>query len=137
MPDTKPQWGSDMNIGSVLSGALGLISLIYPSAGPVVAVVEKAAPYIDAALPVVQAAIKEGPGAFAAVKDAAPELADAIKQLAAHISVSPANLGGDADVVIENVTRALFGFKQMTPEQERAWMDSTTAWLSDSQAGSG
>jgi len=122
-------------LGSVLSGALGLVSMIYPSAGPVIAILEKVAPYIEEAAPIISAAVEEGPGAFEAVKQNAPHLADAINQIVSHINISPANLGNSDAATAENVTRAIFGFPQMTFEQELKWMNDTTASVGDPRMG--
>ncbi len=119
----------------VLQGVLGLISIAYPPAAPIITIIEKAAPYIAAAEPVIAAAISEGPSAFAAVKAQAPQLAVAIQQISDHFQSMGKTFADTSDGHVENVTRAIFRLPQMTAEQERQWMDSTTANTQDSRFG--
>ena len=56
-----------MDIASIInSPLLSLVGVLVPQAAPVIAVVQRFAPTIIAAAPVIQAAIKEGAPAFAA-----------------------------------------------------------------------
>lgn len=115
----------DSGLG-VLQGALGLISIFYPPAAPVIAIIEQAAPYIIAAKPLITAAIAEGPGAFAAAKAQAPELAKAISDLAAQAASLGKSFGATPEGHVENVARAIFGQRQLSFEDELSWMDKTT-----------
>lgn len=120
---------------SILSGVLGIVSIAYPPAAPIIGILERVAPYIIAAKPLIAAAIAEGPGAFDAAKKAAPELGKAISDLASHLMPSGA-FGSDPKVVLENVARAVFGHSQMTFEQQMKWMNDTTPGNDPSQENS-
>lgn len=138
MTDTTADEGgffSSIDAVSILHGVLGVVSFAFPAAAPVISIIEKAAPYIIAAKPLISAAIKEGPGAFAAAKEAAPQLADAIKSLASHV-MATGKFGASPGVVVENVARAVFGHQQMTAEEEKRWMDNATPHNDPSQENS-
>jgi hypothetical protein len=119
----------------LLTGALGIISLVYPPAAPIIAIIERVAPYVIAAAPLVEAGIKEGPGAFAAVKAAAPDLTQAISDLASHVFAS-GKFGSTPEGVQENVARAIFGHPLMTHDQEMKWMANATPGNDPSQENS-
>lgn len=122
-----------MNLESLSFGALHMLARFYPKAAPVVAAVEK---YKDAA-PIITNLIKEGPSAFAAAKEKAPGLADAIEQFVhAHLPTGSANAPA-ASLAVENATRGVFGFGKMTPDQEQVWMDRYSPISQDSKSGSG
>lgn len=106
-----------------IMGLLPLVGIAFPAAAPVLAIVSKVAPLAIAALPVIQAAFKEGIPALHAAEQAAPELAASLRELARHI---PNVAGLSAAAHLENVARAAFGFHPMTPEEERRWMDGAT-----------
>jgi hypothetical protein len=123
-------------LGTLLKGSLGLISMIYPKAAPIISLIEKAAPYLEKAQPIIAAGIKEGPGAYAAAKEAAPELFDAIDKLTAHVmSSGEASFGSTPEAMKENVTRAMFALPQMTFEEELKWMNDTTKYVGDPRFG--
>lgn len=111
---------------SILNGVLGLVSIVYPPAAPIIGIIEKAAPYIIAAKPLVTAAINEGSGAFDAAKKAAPELSKAINDLASHVFAAGKSFGSTPAATVENLTRAVFGHRQMTHEEEMRWMANAT-----------
>ena len=122
---------------SILTGVLGIVSIVYPPAAPIIGIIEKAAPYIIAAKPLIAAAIKEGPGAFAAAKEAAPGLGKAIDELSSHVFAAANNaFGKTPEVAQENIARAIFGFRQMTFEEEMRWMNSMTPGNDPSQENS-
>lgn len=126
---------------TVLKGGLSLISLIYPPAAPIIGILEVAEPYIEAAIPLVEAAITEGPGAVKAIEQSSPQLTQAIKDLAAHVASLGTVFGTTDASHVENTARILLGFNQMTPEEELAWMNSSPYYNSggenSSQLGSG
>lgn len=121
---------------SILQGTLGVISMLYPPAAPFIAIAEKAAPYLIAAIPLIEAGIKEGPGAFAAVQAAAPELTAQIRAIATQASSLGVSFGSTDAGHIENVTRAMFSLPQMTHDQEMAWMNAATPHNDPSQENS-
>ena len=125
-------------ISGILKGSLGLISLFYPKAAGIVSIIEKAAPYIEKAMPIIQSGIKEGAGVLAAVQETAPELTQHIKALTSQVMASNAGnkFGSTPEAIEENLTRQLFGFRQMTFEEEMHWMNSTTPHNDPSQENS-
>lgn len=125
---------------SLGSGALDLVAMFYPPAAPIIGLIKKAAPYIAAAIPLVEAGIKEGPGAFAAVKEAAPELSKIIEDLANKARDIGKGFGLTDEGHIENIARTLFKLPRMTPEEELHWMNTTAGndpSEENSQKGSG
>lgn len=121
---------------SILTGVLGIVSMVYPPAAPIIGIIEKAAPYIIAAKPLISAAISEGGSAFEAATKAAPQLAQAIKDLASHAFAGGIKFGSTDMGSVENIARAVFGFRQMTPEEEKRWMDRMTPGNDPSQENS-
>jgi hypothetical protein len=101
---------------SLISGLLSLVSIAYPPAAPVIGILEKVAPMVEEAAPVIKAAISEGPSAFKAAQRAAPDLAKAIEELAGHV------FGHTGEDALEKVTRTLVGHK-MTPDDEQRWFE--------------
>ena len=89
--------------------------------------------------PLLSAAAKEGPGAFAAAEKAAPELADKIRDFVSSVPRTAGSHEESATVIqahAEEVTRQIFGLPSLDPEAERKWMDDTTALQNDSRNGS-
>lgn len=123
-------------VSTILTGGLSLISLLYPPAAPIIGMIEMAAPYIEIAIPLIQAGITEGPGALKAAEDASPQLAAAIKGIAAHFTSLGVSLGSTDSSHAENIARVLFGFTRMTPEEEMKWMNDMTPGNDPSQENS-
>jgi hypothetical protein len=89
---------------------------------------------IARAIPVIQAAAKEGPAAIDAVEKNAPELVAAVKTMLnasvnarshfVSVQLDPA-LDRVKDVQVENVLRSMAGLPKMSFEAELAWMNRT------------
>lgn len=60
--------------GTLINFALGAASIAFPAAGPILGIIQKLEPYGEAAIPLLRAAVSQGPDAFAAAKAAAPDL---------------------------------------------------------------
>jgi len=103
---------------SIINGLLGLVSIAYPQAAPIVGIITKIEPYLETAVPAIKAAIAEGPSAFEAAKKAAPDLAKEIENLAHHV------FGNKGELALEKVTHALVG-QPMKPGsvEEKRWFD--------------
>lgn len=124
-----------MNFASIInSPLLELVSMFVPQAAPVFAIIQRFAPAITAAEPVIRAAIAEGRPAFEAAKKEAPQLVSAVHELFTHLPSLGSNT--NKQVGFENITRNLVGFHRMTPEEERAWMDRATPHNDPSQENS-
>jgi hypothetical protein len=124
----------------LLHGAIKAITYTHPELKNVLDAVMKYEPQIAKLAPVLQAGIKEGPGAFAAAKEHAPDLAAAIGDFVRSIPRTAATQGeglAAIDLHAENFTRELVGAGAMDTDEERKWMDGATAHLSDSRLGSG
>lgn len=123
-----------MSIETLAFGALHMLTRFYPKAAPVVAAVEK---YKDAA-PIIVNLIREGPSAFEAAKEKAPGLTAAIEQFVhAHMPATAQTAPNATALMVENTTRNLFGFGNLTHEQEMAWMERYSPISQDSRSGSG
>lgn len=112
--------------------------MFFPQAAPIIAIVQRALPFIAAAQPAISAAIAEGRPALQAAEAAAPQFASAVKDLFAHASANLRGaLSGASDGAhLENITRLLGGFHRMTPEEEKRWMDNQTPHGDPSQENS-
>lgn len=88
-----------MSALTALAGGLVDIGVLaYPQAAPFATAIKAALPYLEAAAPVVRAAIQEGPIAFAAAKQAAPELFGALTMLVAQAKGVLPSAVTDADL---------------------------------------
>lgn len=130
---------------NLLNGLLTSIASFHPEYKAAIDTVIKYEPMIDKLAPVAIAGAKEGPGIVAAIKDKAPELLAAIKNLVAASHASTLTDPGQAlpgptqraqDVHVENVARSLFGLGQMSVEEQTAWMNSKSPISEDSKSGS-
>lgn len=114
----------------LIDGLLHTVASIHPDYKPLIDFALAHEDQLEKVGPVIKAAAEEGPGAFAAAEKAAPELAKAIRNLAASIDDMPMNSSTPPGVVedlhAENVTRQIVGFQKMTSVEERAWMDQKT-----------
>lgn len=70
---------------TLLTGGLGILSLAYPPAAPIIAFLQKMAPYADTTIPLIKSALSEGPAAFEAAKAKAPEFFKNLSGLAASL----------------------------------------------------
>ncbi len=129
-----------MDISALInSPLLSLVGALVPQAAPIIAIVQRFAPVITEAAPVLQAVIKEGGSAFAAAKEQAPEIVTAVTNLFHNL---PANyraaLGATPAIMKENITRQLIGVHAMTSDEERDWLDhALPQGHDDSRTGSG
>lgn len=103
--------------------AFDLARKAFPKAATAITFLEKSLPYLAKARPLVEAAIEEGPKAFAAAKAAAPELGQAIENLTKNLFNTNTPERGQLEIV----TKKLLTPHRMTPEEERHWMDSFTS----------
>jgi len=127
---------SHFDSASILTGVLGLVSMAYPPAAPIIAIIEKAAPYIIAARPLIEAGIKEGGNAFEAAQKAAPQLSKAIKDLTSVMMAGGNTAFGKTPAAsTENITRAVFGFRQRTIEEDNRWMNESTRAIESGNVG--
>jgi hypothetical protein len=90
----------------LVDGLLKTIAAINPEYAPMINFVLAHETEIDMLAPIADAAVKEGPGAFAAAEKAAPELAQAIRQFVDATSAT------NAAEVRESVTRHMVGAAQ-------------------------
>lgn len=121
---------------TAVTGLLGLVKMFYPPAAPVIGIIEAAAPYIQTALPIIQAGIEEGPGAFAAAKAHAPQLASLITKLADQAKALNKNFGSTDEGHVENIARVVFGQRTLSHDEEMAWMNRMTPGNDPSQENS-
>jgi hypothetical protein len=114
----------------LLQGLLHTISSLHPDYKPLVDFALSHEVELNRLAPVLKAAAKEGPGAFAAAQKQAPELAKAIHDLVSSMPIvanSPAESKAVIAVHSENVTRQLVGLPHFTPDEEKVWMDNASA----------
>lgn len=130
---------------NLLNGLLNAVATFHPEYKTAIATVIKFEPMIEKLGPVAAAGVKEGPGVVAAIQEHAPELLKAIKDLVAAAPSSAGHKPGAAqpgpmaraqDLQVENVARGLFGFGNMSIEEQSAWMNSTTPGNDPSQENS-
>ena len=123
---------------SLVEGAARAFSRTHPAFANLVELAIKHEDQLEKLGPIITAAAKEGPGAFAAAQEHAPELAQAIKDFAHSLPGSaPTAAAAQAQLTksTENVTRDLFHLPHMSPEDEREWMDRFTPASQDSRFG--
>lgn len=109
---------------TLFNGALDILSIAVPAAGPAIGIFKTAEPYIEAGLPVLVEAIKEGPAAFRAAQAAAPELSDALARLASMVKHGTPNAAvTDHDVAVVAHKLAGLGPPGWTDAETRAWWD--------------
>lgn len=118
-----------MNYAPIVKNVLNVVSILYPPAAPIIGTIQTVLPYIIAAEPYVVAAVKNGSGALAAIKEVNAKLHGTIEHAADSVNLDK--------VDTENLARSLFGFSQMTIEEEIAWMDRYDPISKDSRSGSG
>jgi hypothetical protein len=69
-------------LSTVVTGVGQIVALLYPPAAPIIGFIERVEPYAEKAIPLIQAAITEGPAAFAAAKQSAPQFFSHLESLA-------------------------------------------------------
>lgn len=120
-------------------GLLKAIGFFHPEYAGLIGFLTQHEDQFVAAGPLIQAAAKEGLGAFAAAEKAAPNLAKAIKDFvaAAPKDAAPSTIAASRQSVhVENVTRMIVGAPKMTPAQESDYIERASP-INDSRAGSG
>lgn len=125
---------------SIVDNLLGLVKIWHPELSVLIDLAIKYEPQIEKLGPVIVAAAEEGPGAFAAAKEKAPDLAKAIENFVHAMpgtAVSHAAAAISLNTAKENITRQIFGAAKMTPDEEMAWMDRASPISQDSRSGSG
>jgi hypothetical protein len=110
---------------------LRLIGLVFPQANSIIDIIERYKGTIDAAQPIIAAAVSIGEPVFDKVIEAIPKFGAVVAHV---VSLMPAQLRPEA--AIENVTRLLGGFHEMTFEEEQAWMNRMTPGNDPSQENS-
>jgi hypothetical protein len=114
----------------LVDGLLKTIAVLHPEYATMIDFVLEHEDQIEKLAPIADAAVKEGPGAFAAVEKAAPDLANAIKQFVDSIpgtAATPAEAKAKIDQHRETVTQHLTGIAK-TPETETtSWLDRPTS----------
>jgi len=124
----------------LLNGVLKTIGRAHPEYANVIDTVIKHEDKADEIIDVIKNAAAEGAPAVEAARAAAPNLEKAIRSLvsafAGHAPTAAA-AAEHIDLGTENALRDLAGADHVDMDQQRKWMDDTTANLRDSQAGGG
>ena len=124
---------------SLVDGVLDMVATFHPELGPLIKLAIQYEPEAEKIIPILQAAAKEGPGAFAAAEEHAPDLAEAIKNFV-HAMPNAATSTDHSNQILadakENATRIIAGLGPKTAEDEKAWLDSKSP-SDDSRTGSG
>lgn len=71
--------------GSALDMALDVVAVAYPPAAGIIAIAKRFAPYGGPTLTLIKDAVSEGPAAFAAAKEKAPNVFNDLKALADQV----------------------------------------------------
>lgn len=111
-------------IGSIISGLGSIAALAYPPAAPFIGFLERIEPYAETAMPLIKAAISEGPAAFTAAKQAAPDLFKQIHDLAAALKKQTGDTTPVTDKQIANLAAHIVGIDPpgwTHDETERWW----------------
>lgn len=125
---------------TLIDGALRAAASLHPELAGLIDLALKYEPQLEQLGPIIKAAAEEGPGAFAAAEEHAPELAAAIRNFAHSLpgtAATSAHAEQALKVNTENVTRDLFHIGRMDPDEEKAWIDRATPANEDSRFGGG
>lgn len=116
-------------IGSIISGLGSVAALVYPPAAPFIGFLQRIEPYAEAAVPLIKAAISEGPAAFTAAKQAAPELFNQIHDLAAALKKQIGDTTPVNDKQLANLAAHVVGVDPpgWTHEETQRWWDRDKA----------
>lgn len=129
-----------MDLLALATGPLGsFVSSFSPGLRNLIEFAREHPDLLRKAIPVIQAASKEGPAVIDAVKKNAPELIEALKELINMGSSQRAPIRAAArgdDLAMENVLRTMAGVPKLSPDLEREWMERATP-PRDSQFGGG
>lgn len=120
-----------MDPSTLISLGLSVLPLIYPPAAPIAAIIVKFMPAIIAAIPAIKQAVADGESAFEAAKTASPDFSDFVGHISPHVGSAISTTAAHP----ENIARIFAGLPHMTPDEERQWMDSTTAHVNDPRMG--
>lgn len=122
----------------LVDGLLKTISFLHPEYAPMIDFVLNHEDQIEKLAPIAAAAAKEGPGAFAAAEEHAPELATAIRNFVDSIPGTAAN-ADEAQATIakhrEIVTRHISGAAQADAAGTASWVDTNPTTSTDSRVG--
>lgn len=103
---------------------LRLIGLVFPQANSVIDIIERYKPMIDAAQPIIAAAVDAGIPVFDKVIEQIPAFSKVVTQV---IALMPAmQTSGAAAAAMENITRVIGGHHAMTFDEEMRWMKNAT-----------
>lgn len=112
-------------MNTLVEFALDAISVVYPPAAPFVAIARKIEPYVEQYLPLVRAAISEGPAAYEAAKSAAPEFFTTLSQLASSLKVLQGGSGLVNEAELAVLAAHVVGVDPpgWTHEETQRWWD--------------
>jgi len=118
-------------IGTILSFVGPIASIAYPPAAPFIAFIQKAEPYAETAIPLLQDAVKGGPEAFSAFKEAAPEFTQHLRDFASFLKTgSGGELAGVSDHELATLGAHIAGV------DPPGWThDETQRWWDQAQGG--
>lgn len=100
-----------------LNFVLGAVQRTHPELATLIDTVIRYEPQIAGAIPVIEAAAKEGPAALAAAEKAAPGLAAAIRTYASNVTSNPNNV----PKVAENIARQIAGQPAVPNDMDDFW----------------
>jgi hypothetical protein len=110
----------------LVEGLLKTIATFHPEYSSMINFVLAHEDQFEKLAPIADAAVKEGPGAFAAAKEHAPELAKAIEDFVDSIpgtAATPAEAQTKIDNHREVMTRHLAGVAKAETTETSSWLD--------------
>lgn len=110
----------------LVDGLLKTIATFHPEYAPMIDFVIAHEDQIEKLAPIAAAAEKEGPGAFAAAEEHAPELAAAIRNFVDSIPGTATNAAEAQATIVkhrEMVTRHMAGAAQVQTAGATSWME--------------
>ncbi len=121
------------------SNAAAFLASFSPSVKAALDFVRAHPDVVRKAIPIIQAAGREGPAVIDDVKRDAPELIQLLKGLIEeHASpAAPARAALTNPASMENLLRTFASMPRMTTDEEKAWVDRATPLGNDSRTGSG
>lgn len=102
---------------SVLDGLLSFVGKVDPSAAALIALYEKAQPYLAQGIAIAQGVAADQP-LVDSISAVLPQLADIASEVAEHFHGAAASTEH-----VESVLTAMVAPDRWTPEAERAWQD--------------
>lgn len=120
--------------GVAASPMIKLIGLVFPQANSVIDIIRQYAPLIDAAQPIITAAVDAGEPVFDKVIEQLPAFSKVVTSV---VALMPAiRTPGAAAATVENIARVIGGHSSMTFDEEVRWMAATTPGNDPSQENS-